>query len=389
MKSSLINLKKEKDLFSFPSFFEKTGCFWQKNALRWMVPIDRSVAISIRAFCTAILPGKFGNQGSYQTEILRRIAEVTFCVICLPLALTSYAIGIGCEMIGSLFYQRPYSYLKGQVSEKSNSTSFDVFSANICMLAYGISYFAGLRHPSERIEKTAQAIIKADPDFIFLQELASSYAFSLWDKISDRYAHGFTRIGPMPWSRMEASLFFASKYPIEQVRYEPLTYQGAIVRGAFCVKTEAGWMIGAHLSQGKENVDLRKTQMQEIADLCDKISLGGEIPCAVFIDSNILQLGTDDDEYSNCKPIENFVENRADQKPTCTNLLTYSIQGKEDPICIHEAFEWIDHAFVYKPSQEHISLETSLVPGYDLEDRENALSDHQILYSKIKLHNKV
>lgn len=167
----------------------------------------------------------------------------------MPFSLAAYGIGIGCEMIGSLFYQRPYSYLKGEASEKSNSTSFDVFSANICMLAYGISYFAGVMHPSERIEQTVQAIIKADPDFIFLQELASSYAFSLWDKISDRYAHGFTHIGPMPWSRMESGLFFASKYPIEEVRYVLLTYQGAIVRGVFCVKTEAGWMIGAHLSQ--------------------------------------------------------------------------------------------------------------------------------------------
>lgn len=377
---------KDPKVFHSLTTSEEIGQSLQRKALAWILPIDFSVTQCIRAFSTAILPGQFDNLSSLQKETARRVGQVALAIISSPLSLTAYAVGLGLEMLSGLFHQRPYYYLEGKADEKKERSSFEVFSANMCMLPYGISYFAGVRHPSDRIEQAAEAIKQVDADFVFLQEMATPYALALWDKISTSYAHGFTRIGPMPSNRMEGGLFFASKYPIEQVEYVPLSNEGPIQRGAFCVKTKAGWMINTHLRQGKEFEVLRQVEMQEISDLCEKLSLGGEIPCTVFLDSNIIKEESGKDEYSKCKPLQNFIDGLSTQDPTCTNLLSFSIKGEKDPVSIYEAFEWIDHAFVYKPSSEKISLKTTLVPAYDLNRREEALSDHHILHTKLELH---
>jgi hypothetical protein len=348
----------------------------------------------MRASITAILPGKFGNRETFLQEAAKRIVHIAIAIISAPLTIPAFFIGAALDVAADFLSKQPYQYLEGKIQEKNViASSFTVFSANLCMLPFGISYFAGIRHPLERIEQAAKAICDVDADFVCLQEMSTPYAQALWDKISNQYAHGFTRIGPMPYTRMEGSLFFASKYPVEEVRYYPLTDIGFIKRGVVCCKTAAGWIVNTHLSQGKENGDLRKKQMEEIVSICDLLSEQGKIACSLFLDSNILRTGKDEDEYSKCTPLASFISGNIEEEPfvlsennaTCTNVIGFSIQGSPDPVSVEEAFESIDHSFVYKPSKHLLSMETKKLPGYDLDKREDALSDHHMLISHISI----
>ncbi|MES2199480.1 MAG: endonuclease/exonuclease/phosphatase family protein, partial [Chlamydiota bacterium] len=376
--------------------YEKAGQWLHRSASPWIRPIDYAVECSMHTFSTAINPGKFSNQPSFLAEATLRVMSVFISTLSLPLTLPLYVIGEMIDLTGDLLQKRPYNYLEGTCKEKQDTkNTYTVFSANLCMLPYGIATLGGVRSAGSRIDAAAEAILTADADFICLQEMSISPSLKLQEKIKDTYAHSFTRIGPMPTSRMGGGLFFASKYPIEEVQYHPLSNTGAIARGVFCAKTKAGWILNAHLSAGSsdEIVALRKKQMEEIILLSKKLSQEGAIPCFLFMDSNIQRTGKENDEYSLSQIAEHFTNGLNGEKPftltpenaTCTNCLTSAIQGKEDPKNIEEGFEHIDCALSYKPSQ--VTVKSTVIPAYNLERREEALSDHHILLSEIKLNN--
>lgn len=377
--------------------YEKIGQGLHRAALAWIRPIDYTVESSIRAFSTAISPGKFENQSSFLSEMAVRVISVSLSALLLPITLSLYSIGEMLDKAGDLLQKRPYDYLEGTFLEIQKTTNtYTIFSANLCMLPYGIAALAGIRTASSRIKDAALAILTADADFICLQEMSMSSSLALWEKIKDNYAHGFTRIGPMPASRMNGGLFFASKYPIEEVQYHPLSDSGPIARGAFCIKTKMGWIINAHLRAGssKEVIALRKKQMQEITVLSENLSQKGRISCFLFMDSNIKRTGKDNDEYSLSNIPEHFISGLKEKTPftltpesaTCTNCLACTIQGKADPTSIEEGFEHVDYALAYKSSLAKIT--STIIPGYDLSKREISLSDHHILLSEVKLSTK-
>ncbi len=379
---------------SFPPLtnYEKTGQWLHSTALSWIRPIDYAVECSIHTFTTAINPGKFGNQSSFLAEVTLRVMSVSLSILLTPLTLSLYGIGEILDLTGDLLQQRPYNYLKGSVEEKQDTkNSYSVFSANLCMLSYGIATLGGIRPATSRIDEAAVAILTADADFICLQEMSMAPSLELFEKIKSRYAHGFTRIGPMPTNRMNSGLFFASKYPIEEVQYHALSDNGPITRGIFCVKTKTGWIINAHLRAGSspEVTQLRKKQLQEISTIAEKLSQKGAIPCFLFMDSNIKRTGKENDEYSLSGISEHFTSGLKEESPflltpenaTCTNCLTSTIQGNKDPMDIEEGFEHIDCALTYKSSKATIS--STVIPGYDLDKREEALSDHHIILSEI------
>ncbi len=372
--------------------YEKAGQYLHSAALSWIRPIDYAVECSMHVFSTAINPGKFGNQSTFLTEIIARVMSVSLSILSLPLTLSLYGIGEVLDVTGDFLQKRPYNYLKGAFEEKQDTKdTYTVLSANLCMLPYGIATLGGIRPAAARIDEAAEAILTADADFICLQEMSMSPSLQLWEKIKDKYAHGFTRIGPMPTNRMGGGLFFASKYPIEEVQYHALSDDGPIARGVFCVKTKTGWIINAHLRAGssQEVVALRKKQVQEITSLCEKLSQEGTVPCFLFMDSNIKRTGKENDEYSSSGITEHFTSGLKEESSftltpknaTCTNCLSSTIQGKEDPKDIEEGFEHVDCALSYKPSQAKVK--TTLIPAYDLHKREVALSDHHILLSII------
>lgn len=373
--------------------YEQAGQKLHSAALSFIRPIDYAVERSMQAFSTAIIPGKFNNHSSFVAEVVLRVMSVSLSILSLPLTLSLYGIGQILDQTGNLLQKRPYYYLQGNLQEASqDKDTHTIFSANLCMLPYGIATLGGVRPAKQRIDQAAKAILTADADFVCLQEMSMGPSLELWEKIKDNYAHAFTRIGPMPANRMDGALFFASKHPVEEVYYHPLPNTGPIARGIFSIKTKMGWIINGHLSAGssEETVALRKTQMAAIADLCEKLSLEGSIPCFLFIDSNIKRTGKDNDEYSLSGLPEHFTSGLAKESPfilsaenaTCTNCLTFSIQGTEDPKDIEEGFEHIDCALSYKGKA---TIKSTVIPAYNLNERENALSDHHILLSEIAL----
>ncbi len=355
-------------------------------------PIDYTVEQSIRSFMTAVTPGKFGNCNSYLREVSCRIMSVACGILLFPISLALYGTGLVLDKTGDLLEDKPYRYLKGAAEEKrglleKNGISF--FSANLCMLPYGIPALGGVSPPFHRIGHAAEMILAEDKDFVCLQEMSFIPSLSLWEKIKGSYAHGFTRIGPMPVNRMGTGLFFASKYPVEEVQYRSLTDDGPIVRGVFCAKTKKGWIINGHLST--RSPQLRKQQMQEITDICKDLSQEGKVPCFVCIDSNIARTGKANDEYANVAFEKDFINGFEHPEPfvltsenaTCTNLLQAAVRKKKDPERVEEAFEHVDYILSYKSSAPAGRIKTRLIQGYDLQNRENAVSDHHALCAEV------
>jgi hypothetical protein len=359
--------------------------------------INQSIAKLIRVFTTACTPKQFGNQDSLWLEIAKRIFTVIMVILCLPLHLVHFGIGSALDQLGNACAKKPYLYLQGSshLEEVPNEQEkkFSVLSANVCMLPYGIEAFAGIRPSDARIEELAIAILESNKDFLCLQEMSTPDALKLWEKIKHAYAHGFTRIGPMPFTRMEQGLFFASKHPILEAKYYPLSNAGWIARGVFCVKVAAANILTTHLNAGslQEICDLRKKQVGEIAALCKELEEKEGKPSILCMDANITRTGSIEDEYSLSGLPKYFESDLSKEGPftleektaTCTNELGMQIQGKPLPEKVQQRLEHIDYILCYKGAKNVASIQTQFVDTYAC--GEKALSDHKMLEAEITL----
>lgn len=348
-------------------------------------PLNYLVERAMHNFQVAVLPGKFGNRSTYWEEVAGRIVETALSVIALLPALTLNYIGKYLHSQADRF-GIPYT-LSGNYSpqskeqEKRNDRLFLTF--NLCMLPYGIASLGGLSSPVNRIDRIAKKILETDADFVCLQEIHFPYALQLWDAIENSYSVGFTRIGPMPSSGIGTSLFFASKYPVSETIYHPLTDPGPIARGVFAAKTETGWILNAHLSS--DSPEVRKQQIREIADFCQELLEKERIPCFICLDSNIQRIGGKEDEYARSGIEEHFINTRNFLEPfvlssetaTYTACLGEEARGKPRPESISTAFEHVDYVLCYTPSFPGGTFTSSILPAFDLSDPENSLSDHQ------------
>lgn len=365
------------------SFSEKVGQRLNNWGQRFVRPIDYSVEN-----CTLTFTSKSRSH-------LQKIATSVMHAFAFTYTIVLYEIGDAIDRTGDFFKTKPYNYLAGKAQEKSPfaQNSFSLLSANLCMLPYGVWAYHGISPPNLRIDGLVKKILQTDSDFVCLQEISASHANTLWRKIQKHYAHGFSRIGPMPLHRMNNGLFFASKYPIEQTLYHSLPNKGAIDRGVFCVKTKLGWILVGHLKAGKAESDMlvRKEQVASIQQLCKYLSANGTIPCLIAMDSNIPRVGGSNDEYTLSEIPQHFTNglypgnffSLTPEKATCTNIFSLALQGKNSK-SIEDAYEHIDYVLSYKPSSHLISLTTSQIPTYS-ESNTPPLSDHKILVSKIKL----
>jgi endonuclease/exonuclease/phosphatase family metal-dependent hydrolase len=361
-------------------YYEQIGQTLNNWAQSFIRPIDYSVEHTTQAFASAT------SSRAY------KIAVASMHTLVLPCTLTLYAMGTAVDQIGDFLKTRTYNYLPGKAQEKTPTprTPFSLLSANLCMLPYGIATWAGMSPAQQRIDALAQKILQTNADFICLQEMAPDHANALWNKIHKHYAHGFSRIGPMPSNRMNGGLFFASKYPVEKTLYHPLPNTGPIARGIFCVKTHIGWILTGHLKAGDDDSDviLRKEQVSSIQNLCEKLSDNGTIPCLLAMDSNIKRTGKKNDEYELSGIPKYFYNSYTSSEPfsltpenaTCTNVPGLALQGKQ-PQTLEDAYEHIDYILSYKSTAHLLSIKTQQIPTYSIPNI-SPLSDHKILLAE-------
>ncbi len=260
------------------------------SALQFLKPLHRTSEWSTHALQTPIRPGQFGNAETATFEVFSRLLKVGASGLSNPLTLSSFLLSGIIDSLGDWISQKPYFYLSG-TQEKRPVFSETFLTLNACMLWGGLPIlFGGVRPASERIFQVASLILEKDkdPDILVMQEVSFEAGLSLWDKIKHRYAHGFTRIGPMPWLALDSGLFIASKHPIvKEPTYIPLSSNGTIKRGVFYFETPLHSVFVTHLEAGedKEDIEMRKRQLDRIiVEMQKRIS---SKPCLLLGDLNI------------------------------------------------------------------------------------------------------
>lgn len=367
---------------------EQIGEALSDFAFQLLKPVDYSMEQILRCF-TPIHPGEFGNHDSELVEVIIRVSVFVLCSLLSPLSIALWGIGGLFDFVGTCLKSTPYTYLQGAGPEKINTdASYRFFSLNACLFWGGLPIpFGGVMPAHARIEQIGDLIHREDADFVVFQEVSYGPALALWDKIKNKYAHGFTRIAPNPW-KMETCLFVASKYPIiGQPQFIPLPTNTSFNRGLFYFETKNCWVCTTHLESGdgRDSVETRAQQMKLIVKKLNQ--LGMQKPCVLLGDLNIARTGAKDDEYTNL--IQKQFHDPYGSRPfsqataTCTNRLIKHNCGtakSTDP-----DFELIDYVLIDKEFEKCVK-KIQLVPTFDLSSpatMAKAPTDHRGLRTQI------
>lgn len=361
-------------------------------ALNLIQPIHYSTEHVMRCF-TPLHPGKHGNHQSAVMEIGIRGFICLLSVASFPLTGAWWCMGGILDAIGDSLRNKPYAQLEGLTQEKINTDhTYTFFSLNTCMFWGGLPiFFGGVSPARERIQDFANLIREKNADFLILDEVSYDPALALWDKIKDLYPHGYTRIAPTSWLKIESCLFVASKYRIiGKPQCISLPAVSNINRVLFCFETDSFWVLTTFLDSGvqEEDIAMRKKQMDLIIDKINELKK--KKPCILLGDLNIQQ---EDEEYlaliqphfHNPKAATLFNESTA----TWTSLLSQYIWGKKHPL--ERDYELIDYVLVDKESADQMELDVQLVQTFDLttsETKAKSLTDHRGYFTKMRVMKK-
>lgn len=357
-------------------------------------PMHYSTEQILRCF-TPIHPGEFGNHDSKFVEIIIRVSVFVLCSLLSPLTLALWSIGGLLDFAGNCLKSTPYTYLQGIGQEKINAHSpYRFFTLNACLFWGGLPIpFGGVVPARGRIQQIADLIRVEDADFVILQEVSYGPALALWEQIKDKYAHGFTRVAPNPWTMMETCLFVASKYPIiGQPQFLPLPTNTSFKRGLFYFETKDCWVCTTHLESGDGEASI-KTRVEQMDLIVAKLNeLKKEKPFVLLGDLNITRTGTSDEEYTALiqKQFHDPYGDRpfSEETATCTNRLIDHNWGKRssnDP-----DFELIDYVLVDKKFPNCVD-KIDLVSTFDLSSSATmakAPTDHRGLRTQISFNSK-
>ncbi len=373
------------------TFQENVGFSLNWVALQCLKPMHYASELFIHSYFTPIRPGEFGNLSTETLEKVSRAFKFVFCVVSCPVAIMGLAVGYALDSLGDYLTQKNYMRLVGNGKEKKetprsnfeNIPPVDRFmTLNACMLWGGLPIlFGGVRPARERIDQMAELILAQKSDVAIMQEMSFEAGLSLWDKLKDTYAQGFTRIGPMPGLALDSGLFIASKFPIvKEPVFHPLPSNKLIQRGVFYFETEHRAVFVTHLEAGDEpeSVSMRKVQLEEIATIMKEVQKDSNKDCLLLGDLNIQMQDLAQGEYRTSGISGHFVNdsipiNITEETATCTSRLTAYAKGTEVE---GDAFEHIDYALRLRTTFGS-QLVVSQIPTYDLTQPGKALSDHK------------
>ena len=383
-----------------PKTIPTNGCLYRnlmgetlnRFALCLIQPVHYSTELVMRSF-TPLQPGERGNHRSSVMEVVRRGFACLVSVAAFPLTGTWWCLGGILDAIGDGIRSKPYSELEGLSREKINTDhTYTFLSLNTCMFWGGLPiFFGGVSPARDRMQEMAELIRQKNADFLILQEVSYDPALALWNNIKDLYPHGFSRIQPSSWFKIESCLFVASKYRIiGEPQCIPLPINSNITRVLFYFETDFFWVLATYLDPGmnEEDIAQRKKQVDVIVNVVAELEK--KKPCIILGDFNIRRDGKKDEEYRALIQ-ENFHDYQAtipfsSSTATWTSLLSQYVWGKKDPMS--EDFELLDYVLVNKNSAEQLELKVELVPTFDLstsQTKEKSLSDHRGYFTQLRI----
>lgn len=301
------------------------------------------------------------------------------------------------------FYYRP-----GSGEEKKKFTTHTLLTLNTCMMD-GIlpSIYGGMTGPvSERAKRAADFVKEENPDIFVAQEVTLQSSRFLYEELKDAYPHFWVGMGIEP-GKKEADLFVASKYPIQgEPIFVPFSKEmqnvyeypfelnkeygdRLIERGFFALETSQFWIVTTHLEPGNKEKGLpfRQKQLAFLTDYMDQVAKATGKPYLLAGDLNFARTDDEMDEYASSGIPDLYADPYTEQHPefdestfTCTNLFTYRVNGKDEPVQEWERNEIDDYVLIRKPYLDSFSsFEVELLKGtYDTsKSPSEAISDHR------------
>lgn len=299
----------------------------------------------------------------------------------------------------SSYKMEPFMYAKGDLPEKSLPKNHEItlLSWNVCMLeAPNSMLFGGVLPWKERIQRIATKIELLNPDILCLQEVFSQHTGDiLVQKLKSQYSHFYYNMGPNPPGfsvktlGLPSGLFVASKYPLKEEKFTPYAKDeipdyrsyGFFTATIYNNEKPLARFLTTHLQPGDEAEDkaYRALETKAILNSLEKKDL------ITFLcgDFNIIK--------NSKEALEMFTSFEASPYQgldwTCSELRDYWWKAKQD-IKAFKALppekEWLDYFFYLKNSSKNPpKLFTTLVTVNDPDHPEEALSDHQLLFTSI------
>lgn len=301
----------------------------------------------------------------------------------------------------SNYKSQPFIYTKGDKEEKTlpDDSKITLVSWNVCLFESNISMlFGGVLPWENRIERIMNKIQDLDPDILCLQEVFSSKAgLAIVENLKSKYAHFYYSMGPNPIGfsvdtlGIPGGLFVASKYPLKNENFTSFTKEqtplyrtyGFFTANIYNKDKPIAHLVTTHLQPGYEEKDKEYRALQSKAILSNLQDI--KIPTLLCGDLNIAKGSFEAQEIF--KPYESSSYQGIDW--TCCELRDYwwkAKQNVEQFSSLPPDKEWLDY-FLYLKNSSKIApkFSTQIIVVNDLANPENALSDHQLLFTTITL----
>lgn len=285
----------------------------------------------------------------------------------------------------------PYQELKGKAKPINNKT-ITVLNWNVCFFPSNLSlFFGGVLPWPERIENVAKMILSNKPNLVCLQEVFSKEAaLKLYELLKDNYAYFYIHIGVKPFGfnpdlfGMSSGLFIASNYKLENPTYVPFNDTSrSHGYGFFVANIDTLTIISTHLTPGTETTDqsIRSAQMNQILKFADDHLASNHI----FLCGD-LNIESKSPEYNKIV-FPNFDDYSNNLGWTCLELSDFWWKARQNVKVFNSLKipkETIDYVLKIKGPALVLDVSTKLIQANNPKAPQDALSDHQALFSTIK-----
>ncbi len=311
------------------------------------------------------------------TQIFAACVCVSLLIVTVPMALGAGLVETAANKISTT----PYLTYKGNFPEKTPSKEKEttVETLNICSFWGVIPQAAGGVPPAhKRLDALCASIRTSDPDILLFQEVSYGPALGLYSRLKDNYANFFMNIGPNPWKN-DSGLFVATKYPIVgKPRFIAFPGSYWMKRGVFCFETEQLRVYTSHFEphdskSRKEQLDIIKKDIRD--NQTDKtIIIGGDL--------NILRTGQPNDEYSQLKIHEDFLDLDREKHPfisqdTATYIDLAEVRKNKGRV-EDKHLEIDDYLLIKRGTVKGYKFETDRIEEtFSLTDPSKTITDHR------------
>ena len=292
----------------------------------------------------------------------------------------------------------PYIYLDGAGVETMDGAKVGILNANLLFMPkYLTYYFGGVRSWEKRMRDIVKSLRRKNSDVIALQEIHDEEsAFALFRTLKHQYPYFYLNIGvdnavvdPEEIS-MNSGLFIASKHPIANpkfVRFQAEGRQKGIHKGFFYGTLIVNgkpfcYLISTHLNHDNETAArVREEEAQMIVSTIESLQKVLPLPALVVGDLNV-SYGTQ--EWENSTLNQAFIDGYTSKKPTCTDYFNDLVWTPIKERSKVKARNYIyDYALVCRTHP--MSIKSKVFPLYQIDKPTDALSDHQGIFSELKL----